>query len=1061
MRHVPRLVVARPVLTIMAILIVVLLGLAALANLSVELLPRMRFPIAAAFVTYPGSSPSEMEDQVVRPLEEALSTVNNVKRVRSESRADIGVIMVEFNWGTDMDLATLQMRERIDRVKGRLPDGVDPPTVMKFDPQAMPVITLAVSGAQDAGDTLRMAEDVIKPRLERLDGVASVNVTGGRRREVQVRVDPDRLQLYGLSLDAVINALRATNLNVSGGSVAEGRRDLLIRTTGQFRNVAEIRDLALPLQGGVIHLRDLATVEETLADVTTLSRLKGSPSVGLSILKQTEANTVRVSRLVRRELEAVRAALPPGTEIAVVMDQADFVRQSIRNVSTHTVEGGLLAVAIIYLFLRQWPSTLTVASAIPISLLGAFALMYFSNLTLNMVSLGGLALGVGRLVDDAIVVLENIARHREGGAPAEEAAVHGSAEILGAITGVTLTTVAVFVPIVFVKGLAGEIFREMALSVTFALLASLFVAMTVIPLFSSRLLRSGFPAAGRGRGGAAADGAAADGGRPGLYARVQAFYARAILWALGHRRRVVLTAAGLLSASLAAIPLLGAEFMPRFDRGEITVSIRMPRGASLEATDRVVTEVERLALALPETRHVFSMTGDSTVGLSGSNASRDVGQVDIKLVPAGERRRGQEAVIEDLRRRVAAIPGARITVQPSGGLMSSGGPPITISVKGDDFQVVQSLADEVAARLRTVPGTREVETSTGEALPELHVVVDNERAASLGLSVAQVGQALRAAVEGVTATRYQVAGREMDVRVRLRDAAVRHPADLRMIPLTTPAGTVVPLSEVARLEPGRGPVAITRDGQARTVNVTGDLAGRSLAAVMADARAALAGLALPPGYSLVYGGDQQQMTESFTALGGAFLMALLLVYMILAAEFESLIHPFTIMVSVPLGLVGAVLGLLVTGHTLNVASFIGVIMLSGIVVSNAIVLIDYVILLRRRGVPRDEALARAGAVRLRPVLMTALATMLGLLPLALGLGEGSEFQAPMAAVVLFGLAVSTALTLIVLPVVYSLFDDLGRRLARRGGRGAPKDRPDGRTRPEAGKEGGTVALETV
>lgn len=1055
MRHVPRLVVARPVLTIMSILIVVLLGLAALANLSVELLPRMRFPIAAAFVTYPGSSPREMEDQVVRPLEEALSTVNNVKRVRSESRADIGVIMVEFNWGTDMDMATLQMRERIDRVKGRLPDGVEQPTVMKFDPQAMPVITLAVSSGGSSADTLRMAEDVIKPRLERLDGVASVNVTGGQRREVQVRVDPERLQLYGLSLDAVTNALRARNLNVSGGSVAEGRTDLLIRTTGQFRNVEEIRDLALPLQGGVIHLRDLAAVEDTLAEVSTLSRLKGSPSVGLSILKQTEANTVRVSRLVRRELEAVKAGLPQGTEIAVVMDQADFVRQSISNVSTHTVEGGLLAVAIIYLFLRQWPSTLVIASAIPISLLGAFALMYFSNLTLNMVSLGGLALGVGRLVDDAIVVLENIARHREDGAPAEEAAVHGSAEILGAITGVTLTTVAVFVPIVFVKGLAGEIFREMALSVTFALLASLFVAMTVIPLFSSRLLRKGFARKSPREGGEP------EAGRPGLYARIQAFYARTILWALAHRRRVVLTAAGLLVAALAAVPLLGAEFMPRFDRGEITVSIKMPRGTSLEATDRVVAEVERIALALPETRHVFAMTGDSTVGLSGSNASRDVGQVDVKLVPVKERRRGQEAVIEDLRRRVAAIPGTRITVQPSGGLMGSGGPPITISVKGDDFQVVQSLAEEVAARLRTVPGTREVQTSTGEALPELHVVVDNEKAASLGLSVAQVGQALRAAVEGVTATRYQVAGKEMDVRVRLRDAAVRRPADLQMIPVATPTGAVVPLSEIARLEPGRGPVAITRDGQARTVNVTGDLSGRSLAAVMADARAALAGLALPPGYSLVYGGDQQQMTESFTALGGAFLMALLLVYMILAAEFESLVHPFTIMVSVPLGLVGAVLGLLVTGHTLNVASFIGVIMLSGIVVSNAIVLIDYVILLRRRGLPRDEALARAGAVRLRPVLMTALATMLGLVPLALGLGEGSEFQAPMAAVVLFGLAVSTVLTLIVLPVVYSLFDDLGRRFSRRRDSGPPEDRTGGGRPAEAGKEGAVVALETV
>lgn len=1036
MKNIPGLVVRRPVTTMMMVLIIILLGVAALISLSVELLPRMKFPIAATFVTYEGSSPREMEGQVIRPLEEALATVNNVKNIRSQSQSDIGVVMVEFNWGTDMDLATLQMREKVDRVRRILPDGADRPTVMKFDPQAMPVVTLAVSGGGSAADTLRMAEDVIQPRLERLDGVASVSVSGGKKREIQVQVDPGRLQLYGLSLDGISNTLRSRNLNVSVGSIAEGRSDLLLRTTGEFANLEEIRNVALNVPGGMIYLRDIAMVEDTLAGTATNTRLNGTPSVGLSILKQTEANTVKVSDLIRRELAALESTLPEDTKIAVVIDQAEFVRQSIRSVATHAVEGGILAVAIILLFLRSLPSTVVIASAIPISLLGAFALMYFSGLTLNLVSLGGLALGVGRLVDDAIVVLENIVRHREGGSSAEEAAVDGSSQILSAIVGVTLVTIAVFIPIVFVQGLVGEIFREMALAVTYALLASLFVAMTVIPLFSSRLLKGRSNRSGPAAAHEAAT-AREDGTAPGLYARLRSFYSRAIVWSLGHRPLVVGVSAALLLASVAAIPRIGAEFMPRFDQSQISVYIQLPRGSNLEATDQVVSRVEQIALGLPETDNVFAMAGDSNQSMAGGDTSKDMGQVDIKLVPLGERRRDDVAVMEDLRRRLASVAGARLNVQASGGMMSgSGGPPISISVKGDDFEVVRSLADEVARRLREVPGTREVQSSAEESLPELRVVVDNEKATSLGLSVGQVGQALRAAVEGVTATRYKVAGGEVDVRVSLNEASVRTPADLEMIPIPTPAGNIVPLSDIARFQPGTGPVAITRDGQVRTIDVTADLAGRSLSAITADTRAVLADLNLPPGYTITYGGDQQQMAESFSSLLSALLMAMLLVYMILAAEFESLIHPFTIMVSVPMGMVGAVLGLLLTGHTLNVASIIGFIMLSGIVVSNGIVLVDYVIFLRERGVERNQALARAGAVRLRPVLMTALTTILGLIPLALGLGEGSEFQAPMASVVLFGLAVSTVLTLIVLPVIYSLFDDLGNRLSRGDGAAA-------------------------
>ncbi len=1031
MNWLPKLVVNRPVMTIMVMLIILLVGLGALTSLPVELFPRMNFPVAVAVVSFDGASPQEVEDLVVKPLEDSLSTANNVKKVSSESREDMGIVIVEFNWGTDMDMATLQMRERIDRIKGRFPDGAGSPLVMKFDPSARPVITLAVSGKGDSASIRKLAEDIIKPRLERLDGVSSVSVAGGDEREVRVEVDSQRLQAYNMSLDTVIQALRARNVNVSAGTLPQGKGEFLLRSNGQFRSVEEIRNLALTgPQGTVVFLKDIAEVKDTYKDKDSYTRMNRNTSVGMSVLKQTESNAVDISDKVHKEIEKLKPTLPPGTEIGIVMDQADFIKVSIRNVLDHTVQGGLLAMVVIFLFLRSIPSTLVIASAIPISLLGAFALMHFSGLTLNMLSLGGLALGVGRLVDDAIVVLENIFRHREAGESPRQAAINGSAEVLSAITGVTLTTVAVFFPITFTEGLTGELFGEMALSVTFALLASLFVAMTLIPLLSSLLLSR------------VGKNAKTERHETQGRSRMQETYYRALGWALGRRGTVVLISVGAFIGSLFLIPLVGAEFMPKMDRGEMQVTIKLPRGTQLEETNRLASQVEGIILKMPEVEAVFTRAGGSNQSLGPGVTGKDAAQIDVKLVKQKDRDRSLNEVMEDLRQRFAAIPGAKITVQASGG-MSGGGSdsPITIHIKGEDIEQLDAISRRVAERVKAVPDTREVETSTGEALPELRFTLNQEKVASLGLSAAQVGQSLRSAMEGVVATRYHVGGDDIDIRVRLDQKSRANEAELLQTPVKTPMGLTLPLGELGHFEPTHGPVAIQRDGQVRVVAVTGDITGRSLREIMQDIQTKLSDIKLPPGYSIDFAGEQEQMRESFGSLGKAFIMALLLVYMILAAEFESLIQPLTIMTSVPLGLIGAILGLLFTGHHLNIASLIGVIMLSGIAVSNAIVLVDYIIALRNRGVERTQAIREAGAVRLRPVLMTALSTILALLPLALGVGEGSEFQAPMAVVVLFGLLVSTVLTLVVVPVIYSFFDDLSKRFSRK--KGTPVERGSG------------------
>lgn len=1018
--NLPRLSVTRPVTASMVLLIIVMLGFFSIRGIGLELLPDMNFPVAAVVTSYQGAGPEEVENLVTRPLEEVLATVNNVDKIQSQSQENSSLIIVQFYWGTDIDDVLLDLRDAIDRVRPSLPDDANSPRVLKFDPNMFPIISLALAGEKDPAELRRMADEVIVPRLERIPGVASATIVGGLEREISVKADPAQLLVHGLTLDSLAQALRANNLSFPGGKVDAGGQQLLVRTQAEFTSIDDIRNVEIATPTGqTVRLADVAIVEDGFKQQLTLTRVNGVTGVGIDIVKETGANTVQVSRLVQRELKSITESLPSAYRLSTVFDSADFINSSIRNLTQTAAVGGLLAVIILFVFLRHFASTLVVALSIPISIIATFTLIRYGGLTLNLISLGGLGLGLGMLVDNAIVVLENIFRYRQLGHDSHEAAVMGTNEVSGAITSSTLTTVAVFAPIVLAGGLISELFGQMSWTISYSLAASLFVSLTIVPLFASRLTKGNLiMIAPRSEDENSQE---ADKGK------MKQIYRRMIEWSLRRRGWVLVIAFAFIVGTIVMSTRMKTEFLPSTDGGIIQMSVELESGKRLEASDRVMRQIEQVVMSLPEVD-----TAMTTVGGAGEAAFLGVsegnrGQMIITLKPLAERSRSTAEVAEDLRNRFQNIPGADITISDDsmmgGGMTSS---PIFLIIRGDDTEVLKQLAEEVADKIRAIPGTRNVETSLGQGIPELQVHVHRSKAFQMGLTSAQVAQYINNALNGQVATRYRVDGEEIDVRVRHIQGVEAQQEDLLNLLIPTGRGSLVPLRDIAEVREESGPVAIQRDAQQRAVSVQADLgAGYALGPVAAQVQQEMANMRLPAGYSLQYGGDQHDMTEAFGDLGFALILAVLLVYMILAAQFESFLHPFGIMLTFPLSVVGGLLGLIITGRTFNVTAFIGLIMLAGIIVNNGIVLVDYINKLRERGKERNAAIVEAGITRLRPILMTTLTTVLGLAPLALGIGDGAEVQAPLATVVLFGLTLGTLLTLIVVPVLYSYLDDLG------------------------------------
>jgi len=1042
----------RRVTIAMFTLAVVLFGFVSLSRLKVNLLPDLSYPTLTVRTELDGSAPLEIENLLTRPIEEAVGTIKNIRQVRSVSRPGQSDVVLEFLWGTDMDIAGVEVREKLDLLE--LPLEASRPLLLRFDPSNEPIQRLAFNYQQSAAgvdETARLqalrrfAEDRLKNDIEAVEGVAAVKVSGGLEDEIQVLVDQEKLAQLGLSIQAVAGRLRAENINLSGGRLEQGAQRFLVRTLNEFANVEEIADavIATP-QGRPLYLRDVARVTRGYKEREAITRVDGRESVELAVYKEGDANTVQVAQRVNRRVEAIGERLPDGTQLRMVYDQSRFISSAISEVRNAALAGGLLAVLVLYAFLRDARATFIIGAAIPVSVIGTFLLMYSADVSLNIMSLGGIALAIGMLVDNSIVVLENIVRKREDGASVLVAAQEGAGEVAGAVTAATLTTVAVFFPMVFVTGIAGQLFRDQALTVTFALLFSLLVALTLIPMLAARggparyaaeeeTVRPGRVTRGLasllglfirlGRGIAwAARGAM----WPltytfqGLYRLAARIYAPLLAASLRHRWMVLAAATAAFASTLVIVPRLGYELLPQLAQGEFYVDVRLPAGAPIQATDAAIQRLQSRAAELPALELSYSVAGTGNrLDASPVDAGEHTGRINFKLDPAAGREAEDQAVAE-LRSSLESTAGVAYEfARPALFTLST---PLEIELAGYDLDQLADYARQVRRALEDSPRFADVRSTVEQGNPEIQIVFDQERAARLGLVVRDVADIVVAKVRGEVATRYTWRDKKIDVLVRSVDTRDASVAEVRNLIVNPGSTRPVPLEAVADVRLAVGPAEIRRADQSRVAIISANLAYGDLAVATQEVQQILADIPFSPGIAATLSGQSAEMQASFNSMLFTLAMAVFLVYLVMASQFESLVHPFVILFTIPLALVGAAWALWLTGTTVSVVAFIGVIMLAGIVVNNAIVLVDLINQLRRAGQEVTAAILEASRARLRPILMTTSTTVLGLLPMALGFGEGAEVRAPMAVAVIGGLVVSTLLTLVVIPVVYSLLD---------------------------------------
>ena len=1027
--------IRRPIGTLMMTSVVLVLGWVFVAGLPLDLLPKIIYPQIRASVSNPGVEPEVMEETIAKPLERALATTENLVRIETEVEEGRVGVNLHFRYGTDIDFALQDASKNLDRARASLPEEADPPTIFKFDPSQIPVYEVAFSSNRRSLIDLRnWVEDRLRPQLLTIEGVASVDVSGGLIREIQVVLDQERLRSYGLTVSQVIDALRAANQNVAAGRIASAEQEVVGKTTGKFRNIQDIRGVLLAGPGGrFIPLSEVATVEDTHQEQRLWARLDGVPSVKLSLRKQPDANTVAVADAVDARLQSLArdGFVPADISNRVIQNQATFIRNSVNSVRNAAMLGAVLAMLIVLLFLRSLRKTLVIGTAIPLAVLFTFVLMGGFGLTLNIMSLGGLALGVGLLIDNSIVMLENIFRKRDEGIEDPEEAAHaGAAEVTSAVTASTSTNLAAVLPFLLVSGLASLLFKELILTISFAILASLMVALTLVPMLSAQLAKVRFSSGiGRWRPLIAFD--------RGLD-RVRQGYRRRMAFVVRWRWLVFGSAVAALIASFMLTRNLGSEFLPQVDDGGVGVGISLPPGVPAEQTNLIAHEIELMVRQMPDVEHIFTTAGGFLFG-GGTSLRSGRGSLDIRLSPASRRSMTADQWVTTLQQRIEerGFAGARVWVRPPRirGLRTSvSGADVALNITGDELPVLASIADEVTRRLRDTPGLGRIESSTEEGSPQLAIELDRDRAGYLGLNVAMVGQTMRTALDGTIATRFTEGNREFDVRVMLpreRFTSAEDLGSVAMFPGLRSGAPPVYLRDVADVYATVGPTSILRENQNRMMRVTGDVITEiaPVGVVNDSIRARLADLELPDGYGIMYGGEEEAIRENNRQLAMVLLLAVFLVFVVLAVQYEQLVNPLVILPTIPLALVGVGLSLWITGTPLSAPVLLGVILLAGIVVNNAILLVEYVEIFRREhGESIESAVVEAGAVRLRPILMTTLTTMFGMMPLALGLGEGSELMQPLAITVVGGLAVSALLTLFVVPGLYVILHHGGDQL---------------------------------
>lgn len=1036
---IPRLAIHRPVTMFMVSSIIILLGAISLTRLPVDLMPDMTFPSLTVRVGYAGVGPVEIEELVVRPLEQSLAAVPGLEQVNSTASEGSGTVRLNFAWGTDLNEAADEVRTRVDRVRGRLPDDADPPTIFKFDSNASPIISIGVEGDFDRVTLREMAEIDLIPRLERVEGVASVTVDGGLRRQIRVELSREKITALDLPVDRIIQTIRTENQNVPLGEVNEGDTTFLLRSTSQFDSIDSIRNLIVFTRGSVpVYLRDVAEVRDTTEDFRSFTRINGKPGVRMRVTKQSGKNTVAIADDVKTEIERINREVQ-GLQLTVLEDQSKFIQQSISAVAEAAMLGGILVIIVIFAFLRNLRSTFIICTSIPISIIGTFALLYFAGFTLNTMTFGGLALGVGMIVDASIVVLENTFRHMEMGKPRMQAAIEGAEEVWSAILASTLTHVAVFVPLLFLTGVSSILFTQLAIVVIFSLSMSLFVAVTIVPVLCSRLLVLPTPVSERtGLTGTmfTASERALDG--------LDTFYRNVLHSALQHRPTILAGATVLTVAALMVLPTIPAELMPATDEGEVSINARLAVGSRIERSEAVVLQLEQMVDEhVPEAVTVVSSAGGGGFMGGGGTAS-----LTLKLTPKDQRTRSSEQIATDLRRVLVGLPGVTITTRASGGNQSmnrvlgnlNSDSRLSVEVRGFSLDESNRVQQDVLEAMQSTTGVANPQIGRQEGRPELSIRVDRPKAALLGLSVTNVANAIRTNMAGTQAAVYRERGKEFPIIVRLREEDRARTEAVSDVLISTPSGLVLPAKNLLTVDTSRGPTQIDRKNQERIARVNGELeAGVPLGEAVKAVQAKLDDLNIPQGFTVGFGAEVEAQAQAFNQLQVLLLLAVLLVYAVMASQYESLRDPFIVMFAVPVAVIGVVASLKLTSTAFSLQAYIGVIMLAGIVVSNAILLVDYTNILRRRdGKPLREAVEEAGRTRLRPILMTTLTTVLGLLPMSLGIGEGAEIQAPLARVVIGGLAASTLVTLVLVPTVYTLFEEGWAGLRRGAAHSTPE-----------------------
>ena len=1034
----------RRVTVAMLMVAIIAFGGVGFSRLAVNLLPDITYPTITVRTEYEGVAPLEIERLISEPVEGLVGVVSNVVRVSSISRPGVSDVVVEFGWGTNMDFASLDIREKLDL--SNLPREAGKPILLRFDPSLDPVMRLAFFGKLSLMEMRRIAEERLRPDLESLEGVAAVRINGGLEEEIQVEVEAQRLAYLGIPISQVTSRLGAENVNLTGGLLKDGEAEFLVRTLNEFQSIDEIGEIIIgQIDRAPIKLKDVGRVFRGHRERDLVTRINGREGVEVAVFKEGDANTVQVSKAIQERLDdflTENASLLQESGMEVVFNQATFIQQAVDEVLNTAILGGILAVIILFLFLRNLKATAIIGLSIPLSVIATFFLMFGFDISLNIMSLGGLALGVGMLVDNSIVVLESVQRQRDQGLKSLDAAVRGTSVVGQAVVAATLTTICVFLPIVFVEGVAGQLFRDQALTVTFSLVASLIVALMLIPMLSSLSLEGMIEEQGAGQSYSIKGPAWILSlirtlflgiGRvfsallfplywlfDTVFNTLNKAYPHLLAWAL-HRRLVVLALFLVLSAVVFdRASNLGVELIPEMQQGEFLVNLEWRAGTPLEKTAAQVAVIDEQIRALDDIASIFALVGSS--GQSGGTASdkkEHTAELHVRLQSDIQ---NDDAAIENVRSILSEIPDLQFKFsRPS---YFSFRTPIEIEISGYNLRALDLLADQVLERIRTVPGLTDIRSSTAGGQPEVQIFFDRLRIAELGTTVQNIGQLLRNKLQGDIATELARRDRKVDIRVRALDEERQTIDDLKQM-VVSPASYPVPVSleSVAEIRTVDGPAEIRRLDQQRVAVISANLEGRDLGSVVGEIEEALADLPLPEGFAVSMGGQNEEMVRSFESMKFALLLAVFLVYLVMASQFESLVHPLVIMVTIPLGLIGSALGLLLSETTISVVVLIGLIMLAGIVVNNAIVLVDYINYLRRtEALPKIEAVLRAGELRFRPILMTTSTTVLGLLPMALGLGEGAEIRAPMAITVIGGLLISTLLTLVLIPVVYTLID---------------------------------------